>query len=974
MPRKNAPLAKLVAPASHPALPRPRLFRKLDAAFATRQIVWIVGAPGAGKTTLATSYLGARRRPALWYTMDAGDADLATLFHFLALASASLDGKKRPPLPQLIAERRPALDAFVRSFFHQLGERLPPKAILVFDDQQENPGGEELADVLSKGMPFLRAGQRVLVLSREEPPPPLARHEIEDRLTRLTDRDLRLDLAEARALARLRSKRPSAIANIERIQARTRGWAAGLVMLLDQRDPTAAPDVVLDFLAQEYVDRLPPGARACLIKVALAPRVTSKMAAALGVPQSMSMLSRMARRGAFVTHRQGAVPTYEVHPLLRELLAQRAEEALDPESLVERRRVVAQVSAEEGNDEVAANLYAANGDWQSLVALADARGPALAASGQTEMLERWLMLLPEPLRERDPRVAIWLGRCASGRNPPLAQKHFEAAHDLLAAMGHVEGQLGAWTGCVLNVLAMFDDMRALDPWIARIDALLPPPAFAHVRSAHLLVALVSAVTYRSFDHPRLDEWTRRSLDVLEATSDDPAALLALAWGLAGTFMDLGDHQRAAHVRALAERIAANAAPDPQLPIFVALTEGSVAARSGDGARGTRALARGERAASEAGIPVWNHLLSTFGVTAAFASGDLARARTLLASQSPEGTGRLGRANHAQNTAQLHLLEGELDQALEQAKSALRLTSTLGTLIPEAQSRLLLAEIHVARGELGPAADALDALDGRTDFAPSRYIEGQSRFARIDVAKARDQRVETARRAFEIARIHGPGIVLSAPTTPEAFVRRCSFALDEGIEVDTVCAILQARSRDVFVPPAWLERWPWPVRIQLLGRFKIVLDGHELKSGAKLQVRVLELLQLLVVERGAASESMLADALWPEADGDQALRALSIAVHRLRTMLGDPSLVERRAGRISLDRRRVFADVWAVEALLELARTADPERRASLLAAARVLHTGAPSPVRQGHEPPWLVSKGQRLARSLEAPFAGASSS
>jgi DNA-binding SARP family transcriptional activator len=122
------------------------------------------------------------------------------------------------------------------------------------------------------------------------------------------------------------------------------------------------------------------------------------------------------------------------------------------------------------------------------------------------------------------------------------------------------------------------------------------------------------------------------------------------------------------------------------------------------------------------------------------------------------------------------------------------------------------------------------------------------------------------------------------------------------------------------------------------------------------------LQLLVVAGGAASEATIVDALWPEADGDQAQQALSIAVHRLRALLGDASIVERRAGELSLDRRRVFADVWAIESLLESAAQASAERRAALLQDARKLLRGPPVAVRKGDSPSWLMATERRLAQ------------
>lgn len=102
MGRRSAtvPVAKLTSPTQPRVLARARLFRQIDRA-RRRGCAWIHGPAGAGKTTLISSYLEARRLPRLWYRLDEGDRDLASLFHYLALAFNGVAQGRRPPLPAL---------------------------------------------------------------------------------------------------------------------------------------------------------------------------------------------------------------------------------------------------------------------------------------------------------------------------------------------------------------------------------------------------------------------------------------------------------------------------------------------------------------------------------------------------------------------------------------------------------------------------------------------------------------------------------------------------------------------------------------------------------------------------------------------------------------------------------------------------------------------------------------------------------
>jgi len=118
------------------------------------------------------------------------------------------------------------------------------------------------------------------------------------------------------------------------------------------------------------------------------------------------------------------------------------------------------------------------------------------------------------------------------------------------------------------------------------------------------------------------------------------------------------------------------------------------------------------------------------------------------------------------------------------------------------------------------------------------------------------------------------------------------------------------------PPFHLENWPWPLKIFTLGRFGLLKDGKPIQFSKKTQEKPLSLLRALIALGGrAAKEEDIADLLWPESDGDLAQHSFEMTLHRLRTLVGYPDAFQLRDGRLTMEQRYCWVDVWAFERLL-----------------------------------------------------------
>ncbi|MDA3785509.1 MAG: hypothetical protein PF568_01220 [Deltaproteobacteria bacterium] len=111
-------IAKINSPSPPEGLLRKRLFRLIDSP-PLRPIMWICGPAGSGKSTLAASYLSFQQHRNLWYQVDAGDADIATFFHYLGLAIQT--AAPRPTqLPLFSPEYLEEITVFARRYFIEL--------------------------------------------------------------------------------------------------------------------------------------------------------------------------------------------------------------------------------------------------------------------------------------------------------------------------------------------------------------------------------------------------------------------------------------------------------------------------------------------------------------------------------------------------------------------------------------------------------------------------------------------------------------------------------------------------------------------------------------------------------------------------------------------------------------------------------------------------------------------------------------
>ena len=151
--------------------------------------------------------------------------------------------------------------------------------------------------------------------------------------------------------------------------------------------------------------------------------------------------------------------------------------------------------------------------------------------------------------------------------------------------------------------------------------------------------------------------------------------------------------------------------------------------------------------------------------------------------------------------------------------------------------------------------------------------------------------------------------LATPRTTADFLAGALLAGDAPEFIGEVVRKRQLPARETYP-----REWPWRLRIEALGSFKISVDGVPIGFGSRPQKKPIDLLKLLVAQGPApVAATTIVDALWPEADGSNAKGSFDMALLRLRKLLGRDDLVRLEAGRVGLDREQVWVDAWAFAA-------------------------------------------------------------
>jgi LuxR family maltose regulon positive regulatory protein len=415
---------------------RPRLTTRLDLALGCPLL--LVSAPaGFGKTTLLADWLTQSRHPVAWLSLEPGDDDATRFLRYVVAAVQTVSPEVGQVARVILDSGRPLAPVSLLTGLTNDLARLPAETFLILDDYHVVQSGaiHELVGFLLDHLP---SSMHLGIVTREDPPLPLARLRARGQLVEVRGHDLRFTLEEAATFLTDVMGLSLSPADVAILEARTEGWIAGLhlaaLSLRERDDPSAfvgafggSHRFILDYLVDEVLRRESEEVHRFLLRTSVLDRLCAPLCDAIiddpptrgdAAPtkvastgsSSQAMLERLERANLFLIPLDAERRWYRYHHLFADLLRARLRQD-QPDLVPELHRQASAWFERQDLVSEAVDHALAAPDLDRAAQLIGDHALAIALRGDLATVSKWFDPLPPDLRQRFPRlflVPVWI--------------------------------------------------------------------------------------------------------------------------------------------------------------------------------------------------------------------------------------------------------------------------------------------------------------------------------------------------------------------------------------------------------------------------------------------------------------------------------------------------------------------------------------------------------------------------------------
>ena len=405
----------------------------------------LVNAPaGFGKTTLIAEWARRQPYPLAWLVLDSNDNEPQRFWSYvLTSLQKAAPTIATEALALFHAPQSIALSHILTTLINALTTLVQPLTLVLDDYHTIN--NRLIHTDLTLLIDHAPSLFQLVLISRTEPPIPLARWRAAGRLSTILVGDLRFRKPEIHTFLRTIKQVDLPDETLAILEARTEGWIAGLQLIslsMQDQNPLPIADMlktiadsqraIFDYFTQEVLDQQSMAVQQFLLQTAILDQLSEPLCSAVvdqgalaAHPRTESgLLDYLERSNLFVVALDPDRHWYRYHQLFRESLLRRAKQQLGSTGLAQLHGRASGWVEQAGFPAEAINHALAAADFGRAGALIAAIGFRLLWSGESSMVKRWLHALPAAVIEGNAYLCLWSAWILVAQNQLVASEYY----------------------------------------------------------------------------------------------------------------------------------------------------------------------------------------------------------------------------------------------------------------------------------------------------------------------------------------------------------------------------------------------------------------------------------------------------------------------------------------------------------------------------------------------------------------------
>lgn len=397
---------------------------------------------GYGKTTLMSEWCATREQdyPLAWISLDKGDNDPVRFLSYLIAALQNIqDGLGQDTSTLMQGAQNPFEESILSVLVNEVSA-VPQHFALVLEDYHliELRQIHQMVVFLLDHMP---PQMHLVILTRSDPPFPLARYRARGELLEVRVKDLRFSPDAATALLNNIAGLGLTDESIQTLLDRTEGWITGLQLALLTIQGIENPsesisafgrghDYIVDYLVEEVLERQPDALKEFLLQTSILSRLNASLCEVVtGQPNGQATLEHLEKANLFLTSLGNEHGWYRYHHLFADVLQNRLQRYYSAEIPGLHQKAAHWFEQNDLIMEAIEHALSAN-DSQHAARMAERYGVNLLMNGNLATLMGWFHRLPKSAFEDYPRLSVYRAWALmlAGMNADI-EKHVLAAEE-----------------------------------------------------------------------------------------------------------------------------------------------------------------------------------------------------------------------------------------------------------------------------------------------------------------------------------------------------------------------------------------------------------------------------------------------------------------------------------------------------------------------------------------------------------------